>query len=616
MSDPRGLQAALASALDRAREAGLLRTLGDTTSSGIDFTSNDVLGLSRHPVVVAAACEATKRHGTGGRASRLLGGGSPQDRSVEQAAAEWLGAESALLFASGYHANLGLIGALVGRGDVVLADALVHASLVDAIRLSRARPVIYAHADPDDLQRRLECLGRRGPGRGRTLVVTESLFSMDGDVAPLGAIGAICARYGASLVVDEAHACGVVGPEGAGGWAALAPSEVAPDVLAARVVTGGKALGAAGALVVSSGIVRDALIQRARTLAFTTAPPPAVVAALGAAIPLARQADEARTRVHGMARALSEACGLEARAGAIVPIPLGSAHAALEAGRRLQAAGFDVRAVRPPTVPEGTSRLRVVCHAFNSEDDLQRLLAAMRDAGIRPAPSPEPARTPRSARPLVVCGTDTGVGKTVVSALLTAAAARHGEAAYWKPVQTGDESDTDAVRALVPRNAPFAPDPRFAFARPASPHEAAAAEDREVDVDAIDAALVEHLETLGSGRLITELAGGLLVPWTLDVTQLDWLGRRRLPVVLVARSGLGTLNHVLLSLEALRRRHLEPRALFLVGPRHDANRETLASMTHLPAIYEVPWLDPLDADGVAAWVDDHDLDSIWLEPRA
>lgn len=604
MGGPDRLADWLAAERERREARGLWRELSAPGEVSADFTTNDYLGLARAPELCEAARVALERYGAGGRASRLLGGGSPLDREAERACAEWLGAQDALLFASGYHANLGLVGALCGPGDAVLCDELVHASLVDAVRLSRARALVWRHADVGDLERKLE-LASRGQLK---LVVTESLFSMDGDLAPLGAIADACARHGALLVVDEAHACGLLGPRGAGGWAALGPARAADSILAARVVTGGKALGAAGALVACSTALRAHLIDRARTLAFTTALPPAVSGALLAGLRLAPRAEAERTRARALAHKLASALNQPAPAGAIVPLVLGAPERALESAARLRAAGLEVRAVRPPTVPEGTSRLRLVCHAFNTDEELSRLTTHLKrelqtSAGVIP-----PAR-PR-ASVLVVAGTDTGVGKTVVSALIARAAARRGAAAYWKPVQTGSESDTAEVGRLAgPRVTRLAPG--FHFALPASPHEAAAAEDARVDVEHIDALLDSHRSKLHDAELVVELAGGLCVPWTLDRTQIDWLARRRLPLVLVGRSGLGTLNHTLLSLEALRARLLEPRALFLVGPPHESNRETLRAVGHLQALYEVDQLDPLDGAGLDAWIDAQDLAPLW-----
>src|SRR5262245_585681 len=279
----------LAAELERWRARGLgrdARLLG--AIPGIDLGSNDYLGLSRDPRVVAGARAALEEFGAGGRASRLLRGGSPLHERAEAAAAEWLGAEAALLFPSGYQANLGLVGALVGRGDAVFGDRANHASLVDAARLSRAQVFVHAHLDLAELERQLA----HARGARRRLVLTEGVFSMDGDAAPLAELDELCRKHDAWLVVDEAHAAGVIGPAGAGAWAALGARA---DVrLAARVVTGGKALGVAGAFVTGSRMLREQLVNHARTFLFTTAPPPAIAGGLVAAIELARAADAER----------------------------------------------------------------------------------------------------------------------------------------------------------------------------------------------------------------------------------------------------------------------------------------------------------------------------------
>jgi len=371
----------------------------------------------------------------------------------------------------------------------------------------------------------------------------------------------------------------------------------APVRLAARVVTGGKALGCGGAFVAGSSELRELLVNRARAFVYTTAPSPALVGALAAAIDVVRGADELRGRLRKHAVRLAERFDLPEPAGAIVPFVLGDARAALAAEAELAARGLVLRAVRPPTVPDGTARLRIVCHAFNKEEELEALVAALSPWSERRM-RPTPARALAPA--LVVTGTDTGVGKTVVAALL----ARGLGARYWKLVQTGPESDTDCVSALARPARPF-PAPGACFARPASPHEAARAEGRAVDPAALSRRLAELREE--PGQLIVELAGGLLVPLTDEITELDWLARERLAVVLVARAGLGTLNHALLSLEALRARHLEPRALFLVGPPHAENRATLAQTSGVAHILTVPPLEPLDTAALDLWLAGNDL---------
>jgi len=600
--------------LEALEAAGLRRRLepADGPRGLVDFASNDYLGLARDGRVIEAGAAALREEGAGGRASRLLGGGGPAHARVERAAAEWLGAEAALLFPSGWMANAGLVGALARRGDVVLADALIHASSVDAARLSRARVLVHGHLDLDELEGHL----RRARGARRRLVLTEGVFSMDGDRAPLAALHELCARHDAWLVVDEAHSAGLLGPEGRGAWAAAGLAPDAP-ALVARLATGGKALGVGGALVAGSRALVELLANRARSFVFTTAPSPAVAGALAAAIERCRAMDDERTRALERAGELARKLGLPPPGAAIVPWVLGAPEAALAAADAARAAGFDARAVRPPSVPAGSSRLRLVAHAFNSAAEVDDLARTLTSAPPEARPAIERARTAArvaSASTLVVVGTDTGVGKTVVSALLLRGALRRGAAAYWKPVQTGTEDDTAEVRRLSGAPAHACLRPAATFALPASPHQAAEAEGRSLDAKRVASSFEALGRMLDDAHLVVELAGGLLVPYALDATQADWLERARAACVVVARSGLGTLNHTLLTLEALRARHLEPRALFLVGEPHAANRATLEAMASVPRVLEVPRFEPLGPAALDAWLDAHDLDDVLGPP--
>jgi len=592
----------LAAELERWEAAGLRRDEHLTgVVPGVDLGSNDYLGLARDARVIAGARAGLEEFGAGGRAARLLRGGSPLDERAEAAVAAWLGAEAALLFPSGYQANLGLIGALVGRGDALFSDRLNHASLIDAARLSRARVFVHAHLDLAELERQLA----RARQARRRFVLTEGIFSMDGDAPLLAELDELCERHDAYLVVDEAHSAGVVGPGGAGAWAALGGRH--DPRLAARVVTGGKALGLAGAFVVGSRVLRDTLVNRARSFLFTTAPPPAVAGGLLAAIELCRRMEVERAHVRALATELARRLDLPPPAGAIVPFPVGSPQRALELARRLEARGLFAPAVRPPSVPEGGSRLRIVCHAFNRESELDELVRALEDARTPPKRT-ERAEAPGTA--LFVVGTDTGVGKTVVSALLLRAARKLGRAAYWKPVQTGSESDSQVVLTLAEASAHECLPNAWHFPLPASPHEAAAQAGQSIDPRRIHEGLRGLLRTLRATRVVVELAGGLLVPYRSEpelVTQADWLAEAGAPCVLVARSGLGTLNHTLLTLEALRARHLEPRALVLVGERHEPNRRTLERVAGVPRVLELPLFEPLESAALARWLDAHDL---------
>jgi len=613
--------------LEALAERGLRRTLAFGTASPassapdepaakggrVDFVSNDTLGLSRHPDVLAAARAALDEHGAGAGAARLLGGDPPPHAAAERACAAWLGSEAALLFPSGYQANLGAIGALVGRGDALVSDARNHASLIDGARLSRARIEIAGHLDVADVDRRLA----RNAGARRRLVVIESVFSMTGELAPLADLAEVCARRDAWLVVDEAHAVGLLGPRGAGAWADVAGS-LAPEHaarLAARVVTGGKALGAAGALVCGSRALCDTLLQRARAFLFTTAPPPSLAAALARSIEVCASADDARAKVLASARGLCEALGRPPVPAAIVPVPIGDPARAVAVADALAKRGLDVRAVRPPTVPLEDAGLRIVVHATNTPAELHDVAAGVRSALAETEPeAPTPASAGKPLAPaLFVAGTDTGIGKTVVSALLVRAAKRAGNVRYWKAVQTGDDSDSDTV-ARLSGVAPFEIlRPAWSLPLPASPHEAAAAAGAVIDPQRISEGLLALRRLVPEAPHVVELAGGLLVPYVAGArpyTQLDWLERAGAPLVLVARSGLGTLNHTLLSLEALRRRALEPRALFLVGDVHDSNRETLRALGHVQAIFEVPTFETVDTAALDAWLDANPLDEV------
>jgi 8-amino-7-oxononanoate synthase len=647
MSDDDGrgsdFDARLSESLRVAAKSGLRRELDDGALESVerrrDFESNDVLGLSRDPRVVAAAHDALERHGAGARAARLLGGGTELHARAESAVAEWLRAEAALLFPSGWQANAGLLGALAGRGDALFSDELNHASLIDGGRLTRARVQVFRHRDLDELERLLARARANSPARSRRFVVTESLFSMDGDLAELGRMHELCERHDAWLVVDEAHAVGLLGPEGAGAWAASGVATSRASRLVARIVTGGKALGVGGAFVVGSVALRDTLLQRARSFLFTTAPPPAVAGALVAAIDACRgaQAQDTRARALVLAKRLAVALDVAAPAASIVPFVVADPKRTVELAHELRAAGFAVGAVRPPSVPRDGSRLRLVTHAFNDEAAVDELVKRIRSSlekkgSIGSLFAPRSDVAPRAPAWIVV-GTDTGVGKTVASALLVRAANRLGPVAYWKPVQTGDEDDSEVVRELAGSADVTILSNEHHFPLPASPHEAAAAADSKIDPYTIVLRLLEERRRLAASterrasrrtvRLIVELAGGLLVPY--HVAELGGVGGRTgvggssgsgstflqsdlvaaigRRVVVVARSGLGTLNHTLLTLEALRARHVEPAALLLVGDRHPSNAATLRELGGVAATFEVARFAPLTSAALDAWLD-------------
>jgi 8-amino-7-oxononanoate synthase len=335
--------------------------------------SNDYLGLATHPEVVAAAREALERWGAGSGSSRLISGTLGLHSELEDKIAAWKGTERALLFSSGYHANLGCLQALVGRGDAILSDELNHASLIDGCRLSRAEVRIYRHGDLGSLEEAL----RATAGARRRLVVTDSVFSMDGDCAPLVAICELAERHGAAVMVDEAHATGLFGASGSG----LVEELGLHGRVLVQMGTLGKALGSFGAYVAGPAELVETLVNRARTFIFTTALPPAAVAAASRAIDLVRSDPELRRRAWRNARQLHarlRAAGyrLPTLQSAILPIRIGDSRRTMELCERLLERGVFAQGIRPPTVPPGTARIRVTVMASHSEEQLDRAARA------------------------------------------------------------------------------------------------------------------------------------------------------------------------------------------------------------------------------------------------
>jgi len=342
----------------------------------VDFCSNDYLGLAAHPRVTEAFVAAARAHGVGARASHLVSGHQGEHEALEEELAAFTGRERALLFSTGYMANLGLATALVAKDGLVLGDALNHASLIDAGRIARAKLGWYPHGDAAALE---AGLAARAPGPA--LVLTDGVFSMDGDLAPLPAIAAACRRHDAFLAVDDAHGLGVLGAAGGGSLEhfGLAASEVP-----ALVGTLGKAFGSFGAFVAGDAGLIETLVQRARTYIYTTALPVAVAAATRAALAVSIAEPWRRTRVLALARRfrlLAAEAGLPLADSAtpIQPVLLGSADGAVDASRRLLVRGFFVAAIRPPTVPAGSSRLRVALSAAHRDEDVEGLVAALMD---------------------------------------------------------------------------------------------------------------------------------------------------------------------------------------------------------------------------------------------
>ena len=372
------LRAELAEELDALETRSQRRTL--TTLGGVNLCSNDYLGLATHPELKQALARAVQEAPrVGGTGSRLLSGHSPEWDELEAEFARFAGTEAALYFSSGYAANLGLLSSLVGKNDIVFSDVLNHARLIDGIRLSGAQKVIYAHLDLNSLE---SALREKAHLRGRKVIVSESIFSMSGDRAPMMELLALADRFGAGLIVDEAHATGVHGPSGCGLAAAASKPSPADERFWAVVHTCGKALASAGAFVCGSELLKQHLVNHARTLIFSTAMPPYMARQIQAALRLAIGMDAERTSLLEGAQRFAAALRDDGwdTAGSttqIVPVLIGDNAEALAAAEHLQIEGFAARAIRPPTVPVGRARLRLSLTGDISPRDLERVRSAL-----------------------------------------------------------------------------------------------------------------------------------------------------------------------------------------------------------------------------------------------
>jgi len=340
----------------------------------LNFASNDYLGLAQHPALTESLVRAAGQWGVGAGAAHLLGGHRDEHAELERKLAHWTGRESALLFSTGYMANLGAIQALLGAGDVCVQDKLNHASLLDAAHLSGVELVRYVHADGASAKRQLAA--RAGTP---ALLATDGVFSMDGDVAPLAELAALCKTQHATLMVDDAHGLGVLGDEGAG---SVNEAHLTGSQVPVLMGTLGKALGVAGAFVAGSAALIDGLVQFARPHIYSTALPPALAAAASAAIDIARFEDWRRDKLRRLVAHFRHGARergitlLESRTP-IQPVMIGVSNVALVAMQSLEAQGFFVPAIRPPTVAQGKARLRVVLSARHEEADVEQLLNAL-----------------------------------------------------------------------------------------------------------------------------------------------------------------------------------------------------------------------------------------------
>jgi 8-amino-7-oxononanoate synthase len=335
----------------------------------LSFSCNDYLNLSHHPKVKQAAADAALKYGAGAGASRLITGDYPLLAQLEARLARLKGTEDACLFGSGYLANLGVIPTFAGPGDLVLVDELAHACIWAGAKLSGAEVAPFRH---NDVGHAREILGARRGAVGRALLATDGVFSMDGDLAPLGELSAVCLEHDAWLMSDDAHGIGVLG--GGRGSAAVFPDARIP----LQMGTLSKAVGGYGAYLCAAQSVVDLLKTRARTVVYSTAPPPASIAAALAALDVIEAEPDRVAAPLARARAFTRALNLAPAQSPIVPVVIGEAAAAVQASKALEDQGFLVVAIRPPTVPAGTARLRVAFTAGHSEDDVARLAEAVR----------------------------------------------------------------------------------------------------------------------------------------------------------------------------------------------------------------------------------------------
>lgn len=348
--------------------------VSDGARQYINFSGNDYLGLAGDATVAAALAEAAGRHGAGSGASALVSGYHPEHQALEQELADFLQREAVVLCSSGYLANLAVATTLAGRHDRIVQDRLCHASLIDGARLSGARLQRYAHADAGAAQRLLAA-----GGAGHALLVTDGVFSMDGDTAPLAALAACASEHAAALVVDDAHGIGVLGPEGRGATAAAGLGMREVPVL---VGTLGKALGGCGAFIAGSRSLAEHLVNEARSYIYNTALPPAMAAASRVALRILREQAWRRERLHGHIARFREGARLRGialveSASPIQPLLLGTEADALACSAALAERGLLVTAIRPPTVPAGTSRLRITLCALHEPEQVEQLLEAL-----------------------------------------------------------------------------------------------------------------------------------------------------------------------------------------------------------------------------------------------
>jgi 8-amino-7-oxononanoate synthase len=569
----------LEDALTEARRNGLYRERpASRERDPLSFCSNDYLGLAGRPGSPLPC---------GAGASRLVSGDRPVHAELEDAAADLVGLPASLAFVSGYAANTGLLTALAGPGDLIVSDALNHASIIDGARLSRARIAVVPHLDLGAVAGALE-----GDRYGRKFVVTESYFSMDADAPDLARLRALCDGHGAALVVDEAHALGVLGPEGRG---LCADAGVRPDAL---VGTFGKAFGASGAFVAGCPSLVSWLWNRARSFVFSTALSPVVAGAALDGIRRSREEGWRRERALQGAVRLREglrALGADLRGfGHVIPWVVGDARRAVRLAETLRGAGMDVRAIRPPSVPEGTARLRITVTAAHGVEDVERALAVLTsvcgasrewsEVGTVQAPqsvaSPGAGQTElamRGAPVVVIAGTGTSVGKTHLAEAVIRAWQRvepGSRVAGLKPIESGVGTDAQSDAGRLEAVSSFhVKQVRYALSAPISPHLAARDEGIRIEIEPIAEFVAATRRR--ADAIVVELAGGLFTPLAPGTCNAD-LALALAPafIVLVAPDRLGVLHDLGATVRAAAAGGLPIHGVVLMAPEHrDASTE-------------------------------------------
>jgi 8-amino-7-oxononanoate synthase/dethiobiotin synthase len=517
-----------------------------------------------------------------------------------------------VLFSSGYLANIGVLSVLTGPEDAVFSDELNHASIVDGCRLSKASVAVYRHGDVGHLDELMSSTPAR-----RRVVVTDTVFSMDGDLAPLEELVELCERRDAILVVDEAHATGVLGETGAGAVEELGLTGRVPVI----VGTLSKALGAAGGYVATTRVVATLLRNQARTHVFDTAPAPAVIAAAARALEIVEAEPWRRERVRHLARDVSFELRKLGFAGgepvaAIVPVQIGDAREAVELSERLLENGVFCPAIRPPSVPTGTSRLRVTLMSTHTDEQVERVLEAFAAARSNRKTRGRPSET-RHPRGVFVTGTDTGVGKTLVAAAIAANMKASGmRVAIFKPIQTGTIDGADDA-GYAGRLADCSAETGIALADPLAPSVAARFDETEIDVDALTRAYTRLMSE--HDGVVVEGAGGLLVPIADGFSMADLAGELDVPLVVVARPALGTLNHTALTIEAARARGLHVVGVVISGypsspnSAEATNPAEIEQLCGVPIIGVVPIVEGLDVE--SGTPPDAFEPSAWLGPQ-